>query len=269
MTGGASALFIGSRIYRGSSYGAGHPLRIPRVPVVMDLCAALGWLEGRYCTSPRAKPAALTAFHTVDYIAALQRAEAEGVVDDAVRARHHIGTLSNPVFAQVYSRPATGAGGVMLAAEMLAEAAGRVYVPGGGTHHGMPDRANGFCYLNDPVLGILSLRRAGLDYSQRHKSCDQEADDDDRHHGAKPQGGDAKMVSRAEQGHDAGKLPGCRPSGNCAGAQLPGSGNCPRGNCPETQSLETEGRMGDMLACSSSWTPLPPSPCRAPTPLWA
>ena len=162
MTGGASALFIGSRIYRGSSYGAGHPLRIPRVPVVMDLCGALGWLEGRYRTSPRAKPAALTAFHTVDYIAALQRAEAEGVVDDAVRARHQIGTLSNPVFEQVYSRPATGAGGVMLAAEMLADGAGRVYVPGGGTHHGMPDRANGFCYLNDPVLAIQALRRSGL-----------------------------------------------------------------------------------------------------------
>lgn len=162
MTQGASALFIGSEVYRGSSYGAGHPLRIPRVPVVMDLCAALGWLEGRYRTSPKAKPAALTAFHTEDYIAALQRAEAAGAVDDAVRARHQIGTLSNPVFPQIYSRPATGAGGVLLAAELLANGAARVHVPGGGTHHGMPDRANGFCYLNDPVLAIMALRRAGL-----------------------------------------------------------------------------------------------------------
>lgn len=162
VTQGASALFIGSGVYRGSSYGAGHPLRIPRVPVVMDLCAALGWLEGRYRTSPKAKPAALTAFHTEDYIAALQRAEAAGAVGDAVRARHQIGTLSNPVFPQIYSRPATGAGGVLLAAELLANGHGRVHVPGGGTHHGMPDRANGFCYLNDPVLAIMALRRAGM-----------------------------------------------------------------------------------------------------------
>ena len=102
------------------------------------------------------------AFHTEDYIAALQRAEATGAVDDATRARHQIGTASNPVFPQIYSRPATGVGGVLLAADMLAQGAGRVYVPGGGTHHGMPDRANGFCYLNDPVLGIMALRRAGL-----------------------------------------------------------------------------------------------------------
>ncbi|MFZ9199315.1 MAG: acetoin utilization protein AcuC, partial [Paracoccaceae bacterium] len=51
----------------------------------------------------------------------------------------------------------------MWAAEALAAApSGAVHVPGGGTHHGLRDRANGFCYLNDPVLGILTARRAGL-----------------------------------------------------------------------------------------------------------
>ena len=157
-------ILIGSGIYRGSSYGGQHPLRVPRVSTVLDLCRSLGWLPPmQYRTSPRAKAQALTAWHTPDYIAALQHAEITGQVTDAVRARHQIGTLSNPVFAQMFSRPATGAGGVLLAAELLAQAtAGAVHVPGGGTHHGMPDRANGFCYLNDPVLGILALRRAGL-----------------------------------------------------------------------------------------------------------
>lgn len=155
-----AALFIGSEIYRGSSYGGAHPLRVPRVSTVMDLAHALGWLEGRYRTSPRAKPAALLAFHTAEYIAALQAAEAGKIAAPAM-ARHHIGTLSNPIFPQIYRRPATGAGGVLLAAELLAEG-GTVHVPGGGTHHGMPDRANGFCYLNDPVLAIMALRRMGL-----------------------------------------------------------------------------------------------------------
>lgn len=49
----------------------------------------------------------------------------------------------------------------MLAAELVAEG-GVVHVPGGGTHHAMADRANGFCYLNDPVLCLLALRRLGL-----------------------------------------------------------------------------------------------------------
>ena len=157
-------LFIGSEIYRGSSYGPRHPLRVPRVSTVIDLSRALGLLSAdRYRTSPRAKAAALTLWHDPDYIAALARAEAEGAVSAEVTARHGLGTLSNPVFPEMFRRPATGAGGVILAADLLAAAvSGAVHVPGGGTHHGLRDRANGFCYLNDPVLGILTARRAGL-----------------------------------------------------------------------------------------------------------
>ena len=157
-------LFFGSSIYRGSSYGRHHPLRVPRVSTVMDLASALGWLPAQsFRQSPRAKPAALTAYHTADYIAALQRAEETGIVDADTRARHHLGTPSNPIFPEMFRRPATGAGAVMLAAELLAShATGAIHVPGGGTHHGLPDRANGFCYLNDPVLALMALRRAGL-----------------------------------------------------------------------------------------------------------
>jgi acetoin utilization protein AcuC len=156
-------LFIGSEIYRGSSYGPAHPLRVPRVSTVMDLARALGWLPPeRFRISPRAKPAALTLWHDPDYIAALQAAEATGEVTAEMRARFHLGTLSNPVFPQVYRRPATGAGGTMLAAELLATTPGTIHVPGGGTHHGLPGRANGFCYLNDVVLAMKVLKRAGI-----------------------------------------------------------------------------------------------------------
>ena len=155
------ARFIGSDIYRGSTYGPWHPLRVPRVSTVMDLSRALGWLPPeRYIISPRAKPAALTAFHTPTYIAALMAAEADQTVSAEIRALHHLGTPANPVFAQMFRRPATGAGAVILAGELLTRG-GIIFVPGGGTHHGMPDRANGFCFLNDPVLAILSLRHHG------------------------------------------------------------------------------------------------------------
>ncbi len=153
--------FIGSEIYRHSSYGAWHPLRVPRVSTVMDLSRALGWLPPRqFVTSPRAKAAALTGYHTPAYLAALQAAETAQVVSDAVRARHALGTPSNPVFKEMFRRPATSAGASLLAGELLKHG-GTIYSPAGGTHHGLPDRANGFCYLNDPVLAIQSLRRNG------------------------------------------------------------------------------------------------------------
>ncbi|MCR9107877.1 acetoin utilization protein AcuC [Marivita sp. XM-24bin2] len=151
-------IFIGARIYRGSSYGPRHPLSIPRVPTVTDLCRNLGWLsDTHYRNSPCAKPSALTGFHTKAYIDALQRAETTQTPDPA----YDLGTLSNPVFPEVYRRPATAAGGGLLAAEHV-RSGGVAYNPGGGTHHGLPDRANGFCYINEPVLTIRHLLGMGL-----------------------------------------------------------------------------------------------------------
>jgi acetoin utilization protein AcuC len=154
---------VRSEIYRGSSYGPKHPLAIQRVPATLDLCAALGWLpEAQTLESPCATEEELARFHDPAYIAALKRAEVDQAVDAATRARFGIGANGNPVFREVFRRPATAAGGTLLAARLTAAGGGIVYNPGGGTHHGKPARASGFCYVNDPVLGLLAWRDAGL-----------------------------------------------------------------------------------------------------------
>lgn len=155
-------LLIGSEIYRRSTYGPKHPLAIPRVSTTLDLVRALGWVgEGQYIDSPMASPEALTRFHHPDYVAALRRAEAAQSVSPEDRERYRIGADGNPVYREVFRRPATGAGGTMLAARLTASG-GVVHVPGGGTHHGRPDRASGFCYLNDAVLGLMAWLDQGL-----------------------------------------------------------------------------------------------------------
>jgi acetoin utilization protein AcuC len=155
-------LFIGSEIYRFSSYGPTHPLAVPRVSTCIDLCHALGWLPSdQYREAPMATKAELLRYHDAGYLAALQRAEAEGSVAPRDRERYRIGTDNNPVYAEMFRRPATSAGGVLLATRLTA-AGGIIHVPGGGTHHGRADRASGFCYLNDCVLGILSWLDQGL-----------------------------------------------------------------------------------------------------------
>ena len=155
--------YVSSEIYRNSSYGPKHPLAVPRVSVCTDLCRALGWVsDSVYHDSPMATEQELTRFHDPAYIAALRRAERDQAVSDAVRSRFRIGAEGNPVYREVYRRPAISAGGVMLAARLTA-GGGIVHCPGGGTHHGRRDRASGFCFLNDPVLGLLTWLDLGLD----------------------------------------------------------------------------------------------------------
>ena len=155
-------LLIGSEIYRGSTYGPKHPLAIPRVSTTLDLIRALGWLApDHYIESPRASREELQRFHSADYIAALMRAEETQSVSAEDRARFRIGADGNPVYREVFRRPATSAGGVLAAARLTASG-GVVHAPGGGTHHGRADRASGFCYVNDAVLGLLAWRDQGL-----------------------------------------------------------------------------------------------------------
>jgi acetoin utilization protein AcuC len=156
------ATYIGSEVYRASTYGPSHPLAVPRVSTTTDLCRALGWLpDAHFRAAPLATEAQVCRFHDPGYIAALRRAEQTQSVDEADRARYRIGAEGNPVYPEIYRRPMTSAGGVLLAAELTAQA-GIVHCPGGGTHHGRADRASGFCYLNDPVLGILAWLDQGL-----------------------------------------------------------------------------------------------------------
>ncbi len=154
--------YIGSEIYRRSTYGPKHPLAIPRVSTCTDLIRAMGWLdETVFHAAPLATDAQLLRFHHPEYLEALKRAEQAQAISDADRQRFRIGADGNPVYREVFRRPATSAGGVMLAARLTADG-GIVHCPGGGTHHGRPDRASGFCYLNDPVLGILQWLDLGL-----------------------------------------------------------------------------------------------------------
>jgi len=154
-------LYVSSDIYRNRAFGSNHPLSIVRHAAVTDLLHMLGWLDAaHYRDSRPATFAQLTSFHRRDYVRALQHANATGRVDPDVRERYQVGTFENPLFPGLYDRAAMTVGGSILAAE-LANDGGVVFHPSGGTHHGRPDRASGFCYFNDPVFAIMTLLDLG------------------------------------------------------------------------------------------------------------
>lgn len=139
-----------------------HPLSIERSRPFLKILEALRWInEGDVQIITPATRGDLLMFHTPDYLDALELA-ARGAYDhDTLKRQFHLGTHDNPIMPSMADRAKLLAGGAMLAAK-LAMTHDVVLSPAGGAHHGMPNRANGFCYTNDAVFAILAFLQQGL-----------------------------------------------------------------------------------------------------------
>ncbi len=195
------ALLVTHPVFRQPAFGRHHPLSIMRHGAVLDLCEAMGWLGPDLMrVAPLPERGTLERFHTPEYLDALEQSARAMMATPEIRQRYNLGTMECPLFPGLWDRARASVGGAILAAE-LAMQGYRVFHPGGGTHHGRPDRAAGFCYFNDPVFAILRLLDAGL---QRVLYVDLDA-----HHGDGVQAAFAaeKRVTLASI-HEEGRWPG-------------------------------------------------------------
>src|SRR5256712_3033637 len=110
------------------------------------------------------EPAAETdiaRYHTHEYLDVLKRADTG--LDPADGALYGLGLGDNPVFRGLWEVAQLVAAGSLTAADLVASGqVDRAFHFAGGLHHAFPDRASGFCYVNDAVLAILRLREHGL-----------------------------------------------------------------------------------------------------------
>ncbi len=156
------ALFVTHPVFRRPAFGSNHPLSIMRHAAVLDLCHTMGWLDPALVRqAPLPERSTLERFHTADYLDALESSARAMVATPDVRARWNLGTMECPLFEGLWDRARASVGGSILAAELALQGY-LAFHPGGGTHHGRPNRASGFCYFNDPVFAILRFLGAGL-----------------------------------------------------------------------------------------------------------
>jgi acetoin utilization protein AcuC len=156
------AVLIGSDVFRNEAFGHHHPLSIARHAGIQDLCDILGWINADcYRACEPASDAELRRFHDPDYLQTLRKATHKGRAEVTERERYAIGTMENPLFPGLYERAASTVGGAILAAQLALDDI-PVFHPAGGTHHGRPDRASGFCYFNDPVFAIMTFLDEGV-----------------------------------------------------------------------------------------------------------
>ncbi len=100
----------------------------------------------------------IARFHSREYIEILRAVSAGDWVPHA--ARYGLGAGDNPIFPGLWEAASLSAGGSVLASRLVLDnEVTRAFHFAGGLHHAMPERASGFCYVNDAVLAIMELRR--------------------------------------------------------------------------------------------------------------
>lgn len=179
------AVFVHSARLGGFTLSAEHPFKPERAERTWEMCRSRGLLEGagvRTVEIEEPEEGLLETFHTPEYIALLRRAESGREIDMEM-LHAGIGTAENPVFRGLYTYCALAATASVAAARCVA-GSGSAFNPCGGFHHAHPDRASGFCYVNDAAIAIRHLRGAGarvayLDIDAHHGDGVQEAFYDD------------------------------------------------------------------------------------------
>jgi len=105
--------------------------------------------------APEADADELATVHSASYLAFLRELDerGEGLVDGR----------QTPAYPGMVFRAAVAVGGTVLASRLVGS--GRVahaFNPAGGLHHAHPDRASGFCILNDIAIAVRALQRDGV-----------------------------------------------------------------------------------------------------------
>ncbi len=143
-------------------FGEAHPFKVYRLRLFLDLCAQYGLVDRPdvdLIPLRQATEAEALQFHSKGYLEALRLASSGMWVPN--QFAHGLGTTDNPIFPDVYEWGMLVAGGSIDAAAALLRGSPRAFNPAGGLHHAMPSRASGFCHINDGVLAIEHMRRAG------------------------------------------------------------------------------------------------------------
>ena len=155
--------FIYTDAYLDYDYGPTHPLRIIRLKLTYGLIKSYGLLDlpsVQFIPTIKAEEKDLAAFHSEEYLNILKQANEGYPMEDAYF--YGLGPGDNPIFPGLFNLSLLLTGATLQAVDFVADGKGEIaFNIAGGLHHAMRARAYGFCYINDPVIGIMRLLNRG------------------------------------------------------------------------------------------------------------
>ncbi len=159
-----TSAFIYTDAYLNYDYGPMHPLRVVRLKLTFELIKAYGLFDLpsiQFLPTVKASREDLALFHSEEYLQVLKLASDGHLRGDAYV--YGLGPGDNPIFPGLFDWSLLITGATLQAVDFVAEGKGEVaFNIAGGLHHAMRSRASGFCYTNDPVIGIIRLLNRGM-----------------------------------------------------------------------------------------------------------
>jgi acetoin utilization protein AcuC len=153
------AAFIYSPKLEEYTYPPGHPFNTIRAKKTREVVNSMGLLAAPDMVEIPPEPAdrvVLKKFHSARYLHLLQSASKGRWNYEALNMG--LGTSDCPVFDGMYEYTLLAVGATLTAARLILDEKARVaFNPSGGFHHAHPERASGFCYINDVALGCMVL----------------------------------------------------------------------------------------------------------------
>jgi len=146
------------------SYGPNHPLKVERLQITMDLIEAYGLfdnLETPWVEAREADEQDVRLVHTSEYLEVLRQANTGQA--PAQSGKYGLWSGDNPVFPGLYDWSLLVTGATLECIRQVRYKNRRIaFNIAGGLHHALPAKASGFCYLNDPAIGIARMVQDGL-----------------------------------------------------------------------------------------------------------
>jgi len=154
-----NAVFIHSPELNEIGYPADCPFSSKRAGMTRKTVSTMGLLSGKGRREVIPEKASLTdleRFHSRKYLDAIKKAESGDLTPEAFAMG--LGTPDCPIFKGMFEYFVLAAGATITGAKLiLSKDVNIAFNPSGGFHHAGPEKAAGFCYVNDIVIAAMIL----------------------------------------------------------------------------------------------------------------
>lgn len=147
--------------YQSVTFGEEHPFKPYRLALAYELSKAYNLFDNVMIEQPELCPnVELKRVHDEHYLYVLEKCNSGKEIAEAFF--YNLGTADNPVFTGLFDWSSRVCGASLKGAKRLCGNSADIYFNiAGGMHHAMPEKASGFCYLNDAAVAINHLLDCG------------------------------------------------------------------------------------------------------------